>query len=40
MARKLMEEFGGQVPSDVDELQKLPGIGRKTANELPSVVFD
>lgn len=40
MARKLLDEFGGQIPSDVDELQKLPGVGRKTANVIASVVFD
>lgn len=40
MARKLLDEFGGKVPSDVDELQKLPGVGRKTANVIVSVVFD
>ena len=31
MARMLVEEFGGVVPSDVDTLQRLPGVGRKTA---------
>ncbi|MDR0844096.1 MAG: endonuclease III [Tannerella sp.] len=40
MAQKLLSEFGGIVPSDVDELQKLPGVGRKTANVIASVVFD
>jgi len=40
MARKLMEDFGGEVPSDVDELQTLPGVGRKTANVIASVVFN
>jgi endonuclease-3 len=40
MAQKLLSEFGGNVPSDVDELQKLPGVGRKTANVIASVVFD
>jgi endonuclease-3 len=40
MAKKLIEEFGGIVPSDVDQLQKLPGVGRKTANVIASVVFD
>ena len=32
MARELTARFGGEVPADVDELQKLPGVGRKTAN--------
>lgn len=40
MARKLMEFFDGQVPDDVLELQKLPGVGRKTANVIASVVFN
>ena len=31
MARMLCEEFGGEVPSDLKELQRLPGVGRKTA---------
>ena len=39
MARKLMEEFDGVMPSDIDELQKLPGIGRKSANVLASVIY-
>lgn len=39
MARTLIEEFDGVVPSEVDELQKLPGVGRKTANVVASVVF-
>ena len=39
MARTLLEEFGGEVPSEVNELQKLPGVGRKTANVIASVVF-
>ena len=40
MARKLVEDFGGVVPDDVDELQTLPGVGRKTANVIASVVFN
>lgn len=40
MAQKLMTEFDGQMPSDIDELQKLPGVGRKTANVVASVVFN
>ncbi|MCF8298948.1 MAG: endonuclease III [Saprospiraceae bacterium] len=39
MAKKLMEEFNGVVPSEIDELQKLPGVGRKTANVIRSVAF-
>lgn len=39
MSRMLVQEFGGTVPSDPAELQKLPGVGRKTANVVASVVF-
>jgi endonuclease III len=39
MARKLLELFDGQVPEDVDDLQKLPGVGRKTANVIASVIY-
>lgn len=40
MANQLLEMFGGTVPDDVDELQKLAGVGRKTANVVASVVYD
>ncbi len=40
MARKLTDDFGGEVPSDLDSLLSLPGVGRKTANVILSVVFD
>lgn len=40
MARVLVEDFGGVVPSDIDELQKLPGVGRKTANVIASVIYN
>lgn len=40
MAQKLVKDFGGEVPSDVDELQTLPGVGRKTANVIASVIFN
>jgi len=40
MARMLTNEFGGVVPSDIDDLQKLPGVGRKTANVIASVIFN
>jgi len=40
MARMLVNDFGGKVPEDIDELQKLPGVGRKTANVIASVVFN
>lgn len=39
MAKTLISEFDGIVPSDVDELQRLPGVGRKTANVIASVVY-
>jgi len=40
MAKTLIEKFDGVVPSTIDELQMLPGVGRKTANVIASVVFD
>lgn len=40
MARTLVNEFNSVVPSDIDELQKMPGVGRKTANVIASVVFN
>lgn len=40
MARMLVEQFSGEVPNNVDDLQKLPGVGRKTANVIASVVFN
>jgi endonuclease-3 len=39
MARMLVDEFGCIVPSEPSELQKLPGVGRKTANVVASVVY-
>lgn len=39
MARRLVADFGGEVPDSVEELQMLPGVGRKTANVVASVVF-
>lgn len=40
MAQKLLADFDGQVPSDIDELMSLPGVGRKTANVIASIVYD
>jgi len=40
MATTLMERFAGAMPSEVDQLQKLPGVGRKTAHVLASVLFN
>lgn len=39
-ARVLTEEFGGEMPTDIDNLMKLPGVGRKTANVMLSVVWN
>ena len=39
MARKLVSDYGGIVPDTVKELQKLPGVGRKTANVVGAVAF-
>ncbi|CZT33746.1 DNA-(apurinic or apyrimidinic site) lyase /endonuclease III [Rhizobium sp. 9140] len=39
LSRMLVEDFGGQVPRDRDELVKLPGVGRKTANVVLSMAF-
>lgn len=38
-ARMIMDEFGGELPSDIDLLMKLPGVGRKTANVMLAVVW-
>lgn len=40
MAKKLMEDFNGEVPDDIEKLQTLPGVGRKTANVIVSVIFN
>jgi endonuclease III len=40
MAIKLTTEFNNVVPSEIEELMKLPGVGRKTANVIASVVYD
>ena len=40
MARQLLRDFNGEVPSDIDALMSLPGVGRKTANVIASVVYD
>ena len=39
-AKMIMSDFGGEVPSDGEQLQKLPGVGRKTANVVTSVLWD
>ena len=38
-ARKLVSDFGGQVPADIDALMSLPGVGRKTANVVASITW-
>ena len=40
MARQLLDRFDGTVPSDIDDLMSLPGVGRKTANVIASIVYD
>ena len=39
MAKMLMAEYGGKVPASVDELMRLPGVGKKTANVIASIIF-
>ena len=39
MARTLVKEFGGMVPSEPSQLVRLPGVGRKSANVIASVVY-
>lgn len=39
MAQKLLSEFNGEIPEKVEDLVKLPGVGRKTANVISSVVY-
>jgi endonuclease-3 len=40
LARVLIDEFGGEVPSEINDLVKIPGVGRKTANVIASVIFN
>ena len=40
MAQKLISDFGGKVPSEPAQLETLPGVGRKTANVIASVIYD
>ena len=40
LSQKLLSDFGGEVPSDIDSLMTLPGVGRKTANVIASVVYN
>ena len=40
MAKMLINDFNNVVPSDIDDLQKMPGVGRKTANVIASVIYN
>lgn len=40
MAQKLVDDFNGDVPSETYQLETLPGVGRKTANVIASVIYD
>jgi endonuclease-3 len=40
MAQLLVRDYQGQVPSKMEDLLKLPGVGRKTANVISSIIFD
>ncbi|QNH61849.1 endonuclease III [Hymenobacter sediminicola] len=40
LGRMLLADFGGEVPSSIEELQRLPGVGRKTANVVVSVIYN
>lgn len=40
MAKMLVQDFNEEVPGEVEQLVKLPGVGRKTANVIASVIFD
>lgn len=40
MARGIVEKHGGEVPSEIEELMKLSGVGRKTANVVASIIYD
>ena len=40
MAQKVQQAYGGEIPRDIDSLMTLPGVGRKTANVVTSVLYD
>lgn len=40
MAKMLVNDYNNVVPSDIDDLQKMPGVGRKTANVIASVIYN
>lgn len=39
-ARTIVEEFGGEIPDNIDDLMRIPGVGRKTANVMFAVVWN
>src|SRR5574344_369602 len=40
MAKMLVKDFGGKVPEEIEQMEKLPGVGRKTANVVASICFN
>jgi endonuclease-3 len=40
LSKMLMEDFGGEIPATIEELQRLQGVGRKTANVVVSVLYN
>lgn len=40
MSKMLVEDYGSAIPSSIEELEKLPGVGRKTANVVASIIYD
>ncbi len=40
MARKVVSDFGGEIPDSIDSLMTLPGVGRKTANVVASIIYN
>ena len=39
-ARTIVDEFGGEIPDNIDDLMRIPGVGRKTANVMLAVVWN
>ncbi len=40
MAQQVVTEFNGEIPATVEDLQKLPGVGRKTAHVITSIIYN
>lgn len=40
MSKALLEKFNGEIPSDIEKMQELPGVGRKTANVIASIIYN